>query len=236
LSGFEGDRLTHRVAAVAAAIWLGVSGCGERQPDLRQLAPEFVTAWFDAAAAGAAGDEHCHGLGLLKHPEFTCDDMLDHARRIDPESRVIEKIATRDCVAGVCGEFVEVSLTSRDKAGNNVRETALVKQDEGKLRLYWYRSDTMEQAYREAHPQPDADDEDPLQAAYDELTARYPSLYEFPRCFDVRVSSSNLAGKLMAMDAVDVAMIETLAGNCGGTFCFGLVGSKIAPVCMEESS
>ena len=76
-----------------------------------------------------------------------------------------------------------------------------------------------------------SDEKDPEQQAYDEITARYPALYQYPPCYDIRVSSSNLRGELMRKNEINVATIDALAAQCGESFCFGLVGNKIAAVC-----
>ena len=99
------------------------------------------------------------------------------------------------------------------------------------MRLYWYRSDSLLALLKPAENAAADDAKDPIQTAYDELTARYPALYSFPPCYGVRPSSSNLVGELRRPDALDVQEIEQLAAACGATFCFALVGNKIATLC-----
>ena len=77
------------------------------------------------------------------------------------------------------------------------------------------------------------EEKEPIQVAYDEITARYPALYQYPPCDGVRASSSTVVAELMVRDAIDVAAVEQLAENCGETFCFSLVGEKIAPLCPD---
>jgi hypothetical protein len=205
--------------------------CEDRQARLQEEALTFVTGWFQQAADGVRDDALCHGLGTLKHPEITCREMLEHASRITASSRQVTRLDSRDCFGGVCGEFVEIGFNSQDTAGNELRETALLKRDEGRFRMYWYRSDSLLALLRPAQGSDDEQQQDPLQLAYDEITARYPPLYEFPPCYDSRASSANLVGELMAKDAIDVAAVEALAAECGESFCFALVGNKIATLC-----
>jgi hypothetical protein len=213
------------------ALFVVASGCEDSAAKLQVEVRDFLNGWYDQAAAGARDEALCHGLGLLKHPEFTCTDMLEHASHIDRNTSSLPSITPLDCFAGVCGELYEVALTSRDRSGNEISETHVLKRDEGMLRVYWYRSDTMMAALRAANPDQDEQAKDPLQTAYDEVVARYPGLYEFTPCYGVRASSSNLVGALMAKDAVDTEEVMRLAQSCGDNFCFGLVGDKIAPLC-----
>lgn len=195
------------------------------------LADDFARAWLTAPFE--AGDKRCHGLGLLKHPEFSCSDMQAYAHRVAPDSRTLEAVKVHDCVVNICGDMVEVNFSAVDKANNPVEESIILKRDEGVIKLYLYRSNLMFKDYAAANPQTQ-DAKDPVQLAYDELTARYPSLYEFPPCYGVRASSTTLIGALQAMDAVDVPFMETVAAECGNSFCFGLVGEKIAPLCPDR--
>ncbi|NKB98561.1 MAG: hypothetical protein GKR90_08735 [Pseudomonadales bacterium] len=156
--------------------------------------------------------------------------MQEFAARVDPASRTFTAQRSHDCFASVCGEFVEIEFESYDHAGNPIRENAVLKRDDGTIRLYWYRSDLMLAAFRAANPEPE-DEKEPIQVAYDEITARYPELYRYPPCYGVRASTSTLAGELMAKNAIDVASIERIAATCGDDFCFSLVGEKIAPLC-----
>ena len=97
--------------------------------------------------------------------------------------------------------------------------------------MYWYRSDSLLTLLRPAKEDEDVSAKDPIQAAYDEITARYPALYSYPPCYGVRASSSNLVGGLMSKDELDVAAIEQRAAACGEGFCFALVGNKVATLC-----
>ena len=207
--------------------------CTDRAAETRQQSLAFVGDWFDKAGEGAQNEDLCHGIGLLKHPGVDCAQMLGAAAEIDPTTRSVETIRPQDCFSGVCGEFIEIRFDSRDLSGNEIRETALLKRDDGQFRMYWYRSDSLLARLRADNPI-EADEKEPEQLAYDEIIARYPSLYAYPPCYGVRVSSSNLAGDLMPKDAMDVAEIERLAATCPELFCFGLVGQKIAPICPKQ--
>ena len=210
--------IDRRGAAVRAALFISalgitaLTGCGSATPSIGDEAPAFLASWFAQAEAGARDDTLCHGLGTLKHPEISCREMLEHAARVVPDSREISEVRPLDCFGDVCGEFVEVRLRSIDQAGSAVDETAVIKRDEGTLRLYWYRSDSLMASLRQRFPEPDELAKDPLQAAYDEITGRYPTLYQYPPCLDVRPSSANLVGELVARDQIDVGF-DTAQGG-----------------------
>ncbi len=208
------------------------AACTDQAALDRDAALAFLGDWFDQANAGAREESLCHAFGVLKHPEFTCADMLEHAARVDPATRTIASISPMACFGDVCGDFLQVEFDSRDPAGNEVSENAVLKRDEGRFRLYWYRSDTLLAELRASQPDPEeAEAKDPEQVAYDQLVARYPALYSYPPCYGVRASSSNLRGKPTAIEAIDPAAVEARAAACGETFCFALVGSKIATLC-----
>lgn len=217
--------------SIHCLVILTLFGCGPAEPDFEEAASSFLRQWFSEGVV--AQDNRCHGMGTLKHPEFTCLDMQTFASRIDPTTRIIERANRHDCFGSICGEFIEFEMTSIDLAGNPIRENAVLKRDDGQIRLYWYRSDLMLEAYRAAHPEPE-DEKDPVHVAYDEITARYPALYQYPPCLDERVSSSVLIGELMAKDEIDVQVVEARAQACDETFCFALVGQKIATLCPSR--
>lgn len=202
--------------------------CGPTEPTFEESGAVFLSQWF--AQGVVENDNRCHGMGVLKHQEFSCLDMQTYAAKIDAASRTITSVQHHECFGSICGQFLEIELDSADIAGNPVRENAVLKRDDGTIRLYWYRSDLMLADYKAANPDP-KDDKDPLQVAYDEITGRYPALYQYPPCLDERVSSSVLVGDIAAKDQLDVATIEVQAAACGETFCFALVGQKIATLC-----
>ncbi len=207
-----------------------LASCQDSGPSDGERAVAFLADWFAKASAGQRGDELCHGLGTLKHPQFTCAEMLAYAAEIDGASRTIKGTRSLKEFAGFPGSFLETEIDSTSRGGEPVSETAVLKQDDGILRLYWYRSDLM---LKKLQAEADAQEEEkhPEQKAYDELVARYPVLYAYPPCYGVRPSSSNLAGELVAMEEVDVDVIEGIAAECGTEFCFSVVGQKIAPLC-----
>ena len=217
---------------MAVALFVVGAGCTDQAALKRDQGLEFLGSWFASAHAGQRDDGLCHAFGLLKHPEITCSQMLEHAALIDPAQRTIASVTERDCFGEVCGDFLEVEFSSRDPAGNEVRETALIKRDDGRFRLYWYRSDSLLATLRARLPDPqEVEAKDPEQLAYDALVARHPALYSYPPCYGVRASSSTLRGKPTAIEDIDPDDVEVLAAECGQTFCFALVGNKIATLC-----
>ena len=201
-------------------------------PDPKQRSLEFLAQWFNQAASGAREDSLCHGLGLLKHPQFSCVEMLEFAARGDQGSRVVTGFSTDDCMQDVCGQFYQVSFSGADTAGNELNENIILKEDEGTLRVYLYRSNLM--FSNMPTEESEEEDKDPEQIAYDALTAQFPELYEYTPCYGVRPSSSNLRGELFAIEDADVKAINALAQDCGEKFCFALVGQKIATLCPNK--
>ena len=223
------NRTRYRLVLAALVATL-LASCQDGGPSDAERATAFLETWFTKASAGQRGDELCHGLGTLKHPQFSCADMLTFAADVDGSTRTYQPTRLLKDFAGVPGKFLETEIESTSRGGESVRETAVLKEDDGNLRLYWYRSDLM---LKKLQAEADAQEEEkhPEQKAYDELVARYPVLYAYPPCYGVRPSSSNLAGELVAMDEVDVDVIEGIAAECGAEFCFSVVGQKIAPLC-----
>ena len=213
------------------ALCLLVGACADKAAELQDASLAHAQYWFDQADAGADSDSNCHGLGLLKHPSVSCAEMLRAASRVDSGSRRISGITPRDCFDTVCGEFVELNFSGLDLAGNEINETLLLKRDNGQMQTYWYRSNALLAELQAANPPAQEDEKSPQQIAYDEVVARYPSLYSYPPCYDTRPSSSNLSGELMVRDKINVDAVEARATQCGETFCLSLVGNKIATLC-----
>ena len=210
---------------------LGVASCAPPE-DPQADSLSYLASWFTEAANGTREDSLCHGLGLLKHSDFTCSQMLDYAASVDPESRQVTHFSAKDCFAKVCGAFYEIGFSGFDLSGNEVEETAVLKQDEGKLRVYWYRNNMMYSGQQTGEEQ--KEEKAPEQIAYDALTAQHPSLYAYPPCYGIRTSSNNLAGELFKLEVADVSQIEGWAKACPEVFCFALVGQKIAPLCPQD--
>ncbi len=226
---FTDKRLTR--VAITALLVLFLTACTDKAAELQDASLAHAQQWFALADTGADGDENCHGLGLLKHPAVSCAQMLSFASKVDSASRQITGITPRDCFESVCGEFIEINFSARDQAGNEVTEMLLLKRDDGRMKTYLYRSNLLLSELGTENPANREEEKSPQQIAYDEVVARYPSLYTYPPCYGIRPSSSNLVGELMARDKIDVTAVETLAAQCGENFCLALVGNKIATLC-----
>lgn len=210
-----------------------MTGCTDT-PSPRRQAVEFIQSWFALAAQGKQGNEYCHGLGLLKHPTFSCSDYLTEAARVDPASRNVVEVTPLDCYETVCGDFYQIEIDAADLVGNEAQELVLLKRDDGVMRLYWYRSSAMLQQQQIAARIEEEAAKDPLQAAYDELTNRYPTLYEYPPCLDTRVSSSTLMTSAKGLEEINPRRYDELAAQCSSQMCIALVGRKYAPLCPPQ--
>jgi len=217
-------RLASAVFALAA-----LAACGPNETDIANAGLSQLGDWFQIAASGQRGDEHCHAFGLLKHAEATCADMLEHASRIDANERIVTSTRFIECLETVCGEFLEVELEGIDSTGRNVSEIAVLKRDNESFRLYWYRTDSLISALQPGEHNDTPEDDD--RRAYTQLTNEHPSLYQFPQCLDVRVSSSNMVGALVRPSDIDTADFEIRTANCPDAFCIAFVGRKVAGVC-----
>ena len=217
-----------RLASIALLV--GCVACAD-QPDNAQQALQGSLQWFEQAEAGQRDEKLCHGLGLLKHAQHSCSEYLAEAAKIDHATRTVDAIEPLDCFKDVCGVFFQLEFSGFDKAGNESRELLLIKRDNNISRVYWYRSKSMLDEVIAANAIIENNAKDPLQAAYDEITNRYPTLYSYPPCHKVRASSSNLVAKPMSRHQLDPQQIDALAAACGANFCFSLVGQKIAALC-----
>jgi hypothetical protein len=226
---FTDKRLTR--VAITAVLVLFLTACTDKTAELQDASLAHAQQWFALADTGADGDENCHGLGLLKHPAVSCAQMLSFASKVDSASRQITGITPRDCFESVCGEFIEINFSARDQAGNEVTEMLLLKRDDGRMKTYLYRSNLLLSELGTENPANREEEKSPQQIAYDEVVARYPSLYTYPPCYGIRPSSSNLVGELMARDNMNVNAVDKRAQQCGATFCLALVGNKIATLC-----
>ena len=75
------------------------AACTDPGPSDEKLAAVGFKNWLADAEAGIR--EGCHGLGMLKHSEFTCAELMRYAARGDPASRVIRVAQPKDCFADV---------------------------------------------------------------------------------------------------------------------------------------
>jgi len=228
---------------LALQVWL-LSACTPAA-DPHAQAAAYANQWFaqassiaqqepaeTAAHQGNTHDHLCHAMGLLKHPQFSCSELLQHAARINPQSRQLSSNQTRKCVGSVCGEFYELTYRSSNHQGVEGEEIMLLKKDKGAFRVYWYRSASLMAMLTAADDkQQPGNGKSADQVAYDQLTEQYPGLYQYPPCYQVRVSSSNLRGQLTAPMDVDPGIIEQQAAACGAAFCLAFVGTKVASVC-----
>ena len=209
---------------------LVLAGC-DSGPSPEQQAVAHALTWFEAAHDGQRDDRWCHGLGLLKHPTFSCAEYLEQAAGITLASRSVSEITPMDCYQDVCGRFFQLEVDGMDSVGNETKELLLLKQDDGVMRVYWYRSNEMLRAQQIAQEQREEADKDPIQAAYDALTNRYPSLYEYPPCLQLRASSTTLMADPVALEEIDPAVFDALAETCSAQMCITTVGRKYAALC-----
>ena len=215
-------------------------GCGDTQQQTLAHAESFLSQWF--ANNNASQPATCHAFGLLMFPAASCDDMQRHAAQVVPESRKRERIRALECFGDgaqrACGEFVEIWYASQDRSGRQIKEGAVVKRDDGKFRLYWYRSDllftTLSQRAEAAEQPMTAVEQaqDRLSAVYNEMVNNHSELYAYPPCLDdVRVSSTTMLGSAFNHRAADPGEINRRASGCASQMCFALIGKKVATLC-----
>jgi hypothetical protein len=219
---------------------LSLGGCGENDEALKTQGITALNDWFLAAATD--NPPSCHAFGLVKFYDASCADMYEHAAKIAPESRTITSSKLLKCYGQgaqeLCGEFVEIWLTSMDTHGNTIQEGAVLKRDDGVFRLYWYRSDALfttltqrAESTDEDYERALKDNQTQLEAVYAEIVQRQPALYQFVMCTDASVSSSKLVGKPIAPKDISAADMTLRALQCPENFCLALVGKRIAPLC-----
>ena len=215
-------------------------GCGNTQQQTLLDAENFLVQWL--ANSNASQPATCHAFGLLMFPAASCADMQEHAAQVVPESRKRERIKALECFGDggqrACGEFVEIWYASRDRRGRPIKEGAVVKRDDGKFRLYWYRSDllftTLTQRAEAAEQSMTAAEQaqDRLSAVYNEMVNNHSELYAYPPCLDdVRVSSTTMLGSAFNHSAADPGEINRRASSCASQMCFALIGQKVATLC-----
>ncbi len=224
-----------------------LGGCNDGKQNTLDDAQAFLGLWFEQAVAAdsAISAPTCHGYGELMFPSASCEDMYGHARLINPASRTLDRINALDCFGSgsqrVCGDFVEIWYRGADASGREIKEGAVVKRDDGKFRLYWYRSDLLfttlelraEQAERMAEtlePQ-----QSMLQSLYNLVVRAHPELYQYAPCLeDIRVSSSTMIGALVRPEHIQPNDIQQRAANCSIDICFAAVGQKLTTLCPRQ--
>jgi hypothetical protein len=234
-----------KLLIIAACLILG--GCNEGEQRILNEAQIFLNQWFELAAkATPEGSEpSCHGYGELMFPAATCLDMHQHAKLIDPSSRTLERMSSLECFGSgqqrVCGDFVEIWYASKDATGRAIKEGAVVKRDDGKYRLYWYRSDllftTLENRAEQAAELSNQIDpaQTLLQSSYNQVVAAHPELYQYPPCLDdIRISSSTMIGEPIKPQNVEPTDIHQRAEQCADEICFALLGQKITALCPRK--
>ncbi len=217
-------------------------GCTDPKEQTVSDALGALSQWFEDTRDDARPPQ-CHAFGLVKFPDASCEDMAAHAAMIVPASRVIERATPLKCFGPaekeVCGEFVEVEFLSADRSQRSIRELAVLRRDNGKFRLYWYRSDSLyteltkraEQAQSSTEVGQLEAKQERLEAAYNALIGRDPTLYAFVPCIDETASSSKMVGGLLDPDEISFALLTERAQRCPDRFCLTLVGTRLAALC-----
>ena len=216
------------------------SGCQDRGEVDRQAAISVFYEW--SSGSEPSDPESCHAYGLIKHPETSCLEMLDHAKKISPNLRRVSASRALECFDSICGDFLELEVEAEDLEGRQVKEIVVLKKDKNVFKVYWYRTNSLLTAIEnrsKAQSEQEADTkylkkQDELNSAYAYLTNKIPEIYQFPSCLDVRITSSNLIGELVPLEKVTLSDFGSRAAKCNGDLCIGLIGKKIAAVCQEN--
>ena len=239
LNGFSTFKINLFRAALSF-FWLVIAlACQDREAADRQAAIDVFFAW--SAESAPSDSESCHAYGLIKHPETSCLEMLEHAKRILASQREVTSSRTLECFDSICGDFIEIEVEGEDLDGREVKEIVVLKKDSNVFKVYWYRTNSLATAIENrSNSQSEliADakylkKQEQLSSAYAYLTNKIPELYQFPSCLDVRITSSNLSGALLPLEKVTLLDFSSRASKCDGDLCVGLVGKKIAAVCQE---
>ena len=216
---------------------VATSACQNKEELDQQAALEVFNKW--ATQNQSPGSDSCHAYGLIKHPETTCEEMLQHAQKVIHETRALSSKRSLECFDSVCGEFIELEMESKDSKNRSIKEIAVLKKDNDSFKLYWYRTNSLltvinERSKTQASGTNNLEEEskqEKLDRTYAYLTNKIPELYQFPTCLGTRITSSNLIGDLMPKDGVTLADFVSRAKKCDKDLCVGMIGKKIAAVC-----
>ena len=213
------------------------SACQNKEELDQQAALEVFNEW--ATQTQSQESDSCHAYGLIKHPETSCEEMLQHAQKVIHETRAPSSKRSLECFDSVCGEFIELEMESKDSKNRSIKEIAVLKKDNDSFKLYWYRTNSLltvinERAKTQASKTNNLEQEakqEQLDRTYAYLTNKIPELYQFPTCLGTRITSSNLIGDLIPKDSVTLADFVSRAKKCDKDLCIGMIGKKIAAVC-----
>ena len=213
------------------------SACQNKEELDQQAALEVFNEW--ATQNQSPDSDSCHAYGLIKHPETSCEEMLQHAQKVTHETRALSSKRSLECFDSVCGEFIELEMESKDSKNRSIKEIAVLKKDNDSFKLYWYRTNSLltvinERAKTQASGANNLEEEakqEQLDRTYAYLTNKIPELYQFPTCLGTRITSSNLIGDLMPKDSVTLADFVSRAKKCDKDLCVGMIGKKVAAVC-----
>ena len=214
-----------------------ISACQNKEELDQQAALEVFNEW--ATQNQSPDSDSCHAYGLIKHPETSCEEMLQHAQKVTHETRALSSKRSLECFDSVCGEFIELEMESKDSKNRSIKEIAVLKKDNDSFKLYWYRTNSLltvinERSKTQASGTNNLEEEakqEQLDRTYAYLTNKIPELYQFPTCLGTRITSSNLIGDLMPKDNVTLADFVTRAKKCDKDLCVGMIGKKVAAVC-----
>ena len=213
------------------------SACQNKEELNQQAAFNVFNEW--ATQNQSQGSDSCHAYGLIKHPETTCEEMLQHAQKVIHDTRALSSRRSLECFDSVCGEFIELEMESKDSKNRSVKEIAVLKNDNDTFRLYWYRTNSLLTVINErtnilakgtSNLELEAKQEQ-LDRTYAYLTNKIPELYQFPACLGTRITSSNLIGNLMPLNSVTLSDFVSRSKKCDKVLCIGMIGKKVAAVC-----
>jgi len=118
-----------------------ISACQNKEELDQQAALEVFNEW--ATQTQSQESDSCHAYGLIKHPETSCEEMLQHAQKVIHETRAPSSKRSLECFDSVCGEFIELEIESKDSKNRSIKEIAVLKKDNDSFKLYWYRTNSL---------------------------------------------------------------------------------------------